>query len=119
LKRLGLLNVLLVVLLVAQARAADVAGNWRVTISTAKGAITGKASFEQTDGKITGWVGPDENDPIPVTGILKGNKLTIQTSPQPGRSVAFDKCDVTVSGGKMTGTIDTGKGKIEFVRSAP
>jgi hypothetical protein len=117
--RLGLLSALLLALLVGQARADDVTGNWRVTIFTSGGTITGKASLKQTDGKITGWVGPDENDPIPITGILKGDKLSIQTSPQPGRTAAFDKCDLTVHGDKMAGTIDTGKGKIEFVRSAP
>jgi hypothetical protein len=66
---------------------------------------------------VTGWVGPDENDPIPINGILKGNKLTIKTSPQPGRTAAFEKCELTVGGDKMAGTIDTDKGKIEFVRS--
>ena len=118
-ERLGLLSMLLLAPLVAPARAADVTGTWRVTISTSDGAITGKASLKQTGDMVTGWVGPDENDPIPVTGILKGNKLTIKTSPQPGRTVAFDKCDVTVNGDKMVGTIDSDKGKIEFVRSTP
>jgi len=110
---------LLLVPLVAPARAADVTGNWRVTISKSDGEITGKASLKQNGERVTGWVGPDETDPIPVTGILKGNQLTIKTSPQPGRTVAFDKCDLTISGDKMVGTIDTDKGKIEFVKSAP
>ena len=118
-ERLGLLSILLLAPLVAPARAVDVTGTWRVTISTSDGAITGKASLKQTGDMVTGWVGPDENDPIPVTGILKGNELTIKTSPQPGRTVAFDKCDLTVNGDKMVGTIDTDKGKIEFVKSTP
>jgi hypothetical protein len=116
-ERLGLLSMLLLTSLIAPARAADVTGSWRVTISTSDGVITGKAALKQTGDMITGWVGPDENDPIPVNGILKGNKLTIKTSPQPGRTAAFDKCDLTVDGDKMAGTIDTDKGKIEFVRS--
>jgi len=33
--------------------------------------------------------------------------------------VAFDKCDLTVNGDKMVGTIDPDKGKIEFVKSTP
>jgi hypothetical protein len=118
-ERLGLLSMLLLAPLAAPARAADVTGTWRVTISTSDGAITGKASLKQTGDKVTGWVGPDENDPIPVTGILKGNQLIIKTFPQPGRTVAFDKCDLTVNGDKMAGTIDTDKGKIEFVKSTP
>jgi len=114
-----LLSMLLFALSVAPIRAADVTGTWQVTISTPDGAITGKASFRQTGHEVAGWVGPSEDDPIPITGTLKGNKLTIKTSPQPGRRVAFDKCDVTVNGDKMVGTIDTDKGTIELVKSAP
>ena len=116
-KRIGLPIMLLFAASVAPVRAADVTGSWRVTISTHDSTITGKASLKQTVGTVTGWVGPDENDPIPVAGSLKGNKLTLKTSPQPGRTVAFDKCDLTVSPDKMAGTIDTDKGKIEFVRT--
>ena len=116
-ERLGLLCMLLLVPLVGPSRAADVTGSWRVTISTSGGVITGKASLKQTGDVVTGWVGPDENDPIPVNGTLKGNKLTIKTSPQPGRTAAFNKCDLTVNGDKMAGAIDTNKGRIEFVRS--
>jgi hypothetical protein len=118
LERLGLLGVLLLAPLVAPARAADVTGAWSVTISTTDGTITGKASLKQADETVTGWVGPSEDDPIPVNGTVRGNKLTIKTSPQPGRTVAFDKCDLIVNGDKMAGTIDTNKGKIEFVRAA-
>jgi hypothetical protein len=32
----------------------------------------GKASQNQTGETITGWVGPGENDPIPVDGTIKG-----------------------------------------------
>jgi hypothetical protein len=116
--RLGLVSIL-VALSVAPVRAADVTGNWRVTISTHEGAITGVASLKQAGHAVTGWVGPSENDPIPIAGVIKGDRLTIKTSPQPGRTAAFDKCDLTVTGDKMVGTIDTDKGTIEFVRSAP
>jgi hypothetical protein len=114
----------------APGRVADVTGTWRITFSTSDDVMTGKASLKQTGDNVTGWVGPDEgsrhsqrseeNDPIPVSGILKGNKLTITMSPQPGRTVAFNKIDLTVNGDKMVGTIDTNKeGKIEFVRTTP
>jgi hypothetical protein len=114
-----LLSTLSFAISVAPVWAADVTGNWEVKISTPGGAITGKASFRQTGEAVTGWVGPSEDDPIPITGNLKGNNLTIKTLPQPGRTVAFDKCDVTMNGQKMVGTIDTDKGTIEFVKSAP
>ena len=116
-KRLGFLGIFLLSTLVLLAQTPDVSGNWRVTISTADGQITGKASFQQSGDKVTGWVGPSQNDPIPITGLVKGNHLTIKTHPQPGRTVAFDKCAVTLDGDKMVGTIDTDKGKIQFVKS--
>ena len=108
-EQLGLCGMLLLASLVT--------GNWRVTISTSGETITGKASLKQTGAIVTGWVGPSESDPIPVDGTLRGNKLTLNTHPQPGRTVAFDKCDLTLNGDKMVGTIDTDKGKIEFVKS--
>jgi hypothetical protein len=117
-KRLGYLMIL-VGLVAAPLVAADVAGDWQVTITMPDGTITGKASLKQQGEKVTGWVGPSETDPIPVDGILKGNKLTLKTHPQPGRTVAFDVCEMTVGGNKMAGTIDNDKGKIEFVRSGP
>ena len=97
--------------------AADVTGKWQVTITTADGVITGKASLTQSDEGITGWVGPDENDPIPVDGAIRGDKVVLRTHPQPGRTVAFNRCDLTLTGEKMTGRIDTDKGRIEFLRS--
>jgi hypothetical protein len=118
LERLGLLGVLLLALLAGQTRAVDVTGAWNVTISTTDGTITGKASLKQTGETVTGWVGPSEDDPIPITGVLTGNKLTIKTSPQPGRTVAFDKCELVANGDKMSGAIDTDKEKIEFIRTA-
>jgi hypothetical protein len=116
-QRLGLTAMLLLGPLLGQSRAVDVTGAWRVTISTAEGeTITGYAGFKQTENAVTGWVGPAENDPIPTTGVVEGNKITLRTHPQPGRTSAFAVCNITLSGDKMIGTIDTNKGKIEFVR---
>jgi hypothetical protein len=117
--RWALLTMVLLSPLVVPVRAADVTGKWQVTISTSHGTITGKASLKQTGGTVTGWVGPSEDDPIPVSGSVTGSKVTLKTSPQPGRTVAFDRCDLDIKGDRMVGTIDTDKGKIEFVRSTP
>ncbi len=116
-RRLKLLSFSLLAVIAVPSWAADVTGKWEVTITTADGVIAGKASLNQTGRKITGWVGPDEHDPISVDGVVKGDKVTLRTHPQPGRTVAFNRCDLTVSGDKMTGTIDTNNGKIEFLRS--
>jgi len=98
----------------------DVGGNWQITISVAEGTIMGKGFLSQSGDSVTGWVGPSENDPIPVTGMLKKGKLIIKTLPQPGRTVAFDKVELKVNVDTMYGTIDNGshgKGTIKFIRS--
>ncbi len=118
-RRLRSLSMFLLAALAVPSWAADVTGKWQVTIATADGVVTGKASLNQTGEKITGWVGPDENDPIPVDGAIKGDKVTLKTHPQPGRTVAFDRGDLTLAANKMTGTIDSDNGRIEFLRSKP
>lgn len=115
--RLGLAGIFLV-LTVAPAQAANVTGSWRVTISTPQGSITGFAAFRQNGGAVTGWVGPSPSDPIPITGSITGRKLTLTTHPQPGRTVAFHQCELTVKRKRMAGTFDSGKGIITFVRTA-
>src|SRR5215208_188183 len=75
----------------------DVTGRWRVTISGGDNAIVGVASLEQRDEKVTGWMGPDETDTTPVSGVLKGDTLTLKTHPKTGFTVPFDTCELTVS----------------------
>jgi hypothetical protein len=98
----------------------DVTGNWQITISVAEGTIIGKGSLSQTGDVVTGWVGPRENDPISITGMFKKGKLIIKTSPQPGRTVAFDQVELTVNVDTLSGAIENGshgKGTIKFIRS--
>jgi hypothetical protein len=99
---------------------ADVTGRWRVTISSGDGAIAGVASLEQSGEKVTGWMGPEETDATPVSGTLKGDRLTLKTHPKPGFAVPFDTCELTVGADRMTGSIQTkgaARSTIEFVRS--
>ena len=102
----------------ALAQGVNVSGDWKVTIKSADGTLHGYAAFHQNGEAVTGWLGPSPSDPIPITIVRNGNKLTIRTHPQPGRDVAFAECEVTVSGDKMTGTIDHDKGTIVFLRSS-
>ena len=98
----------------------NVTGNWQVLISVAEETITGKGALTQSGETVTGWIGPDENDPIPVTGNFKNGKLMLKTLPQEGRTVAFDKVELNVDGGTMYGVINNGshgKGTIKFIRS--
>lgn len=117
-----LLSVLLLALSATATLAADVTGRWKVTISLGDETITGVALLEQTGDKVTGSIGPDERNQHPLDGVVKGNALTLTTHPRPGRTVAFDKCYLTVDGDKMTGTTErkgsSDKGTIEFVRTA-
>jgi hypothetical protein len=65
-------------------------------------------------------MGPNETDTTPVSGVLKGDRLTLKTHPRPGFAVPFDTCELTVSDDRMTGSTqpkDAEKSTIEFVRT--
>ena len=94
----------------------DVTGAWTVTITMADGKVAGLAILSQDGAKVTGMIGPAETDMMPAEGTVEANKLTLMTRPRTGRTAAFTKCDVTISGDRMSGSIDTDKGKIEFVK---
>ena len=119
---LGVMFLALSVANVANVGAADVTGRWKVTMSNGDETITGVALLKQTGDNVTGSIGPDERNQHPLDGVLKGNLLTLTTNPRRGRTVAFDKCYLTVDGERMTGTTErkgsSDKGTIEFVRTA-
>ena len=94
----------------------DVTGAWTVAITMPERQATGLAILSQDGQTITGMIGPAETDMLPVEGTVAGNTVTLITRPRAGRTAAFAKCEVTVEGDRMTGTIDTDKGKIEFVK---
>ena len=100
--------------------AADVTGRWRVTLSGSDGAVAGVAILDQQGDKVTGSMGPNEEDTTPVSGVLKGDRLTLKTHPKPGFAVPFETCELTVSAERMTGSIESqgaAKITIEFVRT--
>jgi hypothetical protein len=102
----------------AQSQTVDVTGAWDVTI-TIRGrsrSVPGVAILSQDGSKITGMIGPAVTDMMPAEGTIEGNRLTLLTRLRTGRTAAFAKCEATVTGGRMTGTIDTDKGTIELVR---
>ena len=104
----------------ANAGAAGATGRWKVTITLGGETLTGVALLKQTGDKVTGSIGPDEQNQHPLDGVVKGNLVTLTTHPRPGRTVAFHKCYLTVDGEKMTGTTErqspSDKGTIELVR---
>ena len=118
----AVLTAVVMLALVGQVRAgqeqsADVTGAWTVTLTLAGGTlVTGLAILSQDGAQITGMIGPAETDMMPAEGTVDGNKVTLVTRPRKGRTAAFAKCEVTITADRMTGTIDTDKGTIEFVR---
>ncbi len=60
-------------------------------------------------------IGQAETDIMPAKGTVSDDKLILTTHPRAGRT-AFAKCEVTITGDRMSGTIDTNRGKIEFVK---
>jgi hypothetical protein len=94
----------------------DVTGAWAVTITKPSGSASGLAILSQDGAKVTGMIGPAETDMMPAEGTVDGNKLTLLTRPRTGRTAAFAKCELTGTRDRMTGTIDSDKGTIEFIR---
>jgi hypothetical protein len=94
----------------------DVTGAWTVAITMAEGQVSGLAILSQDGTTVTGMIGPAETDMMPTDGTVSVDKLVLTTRPRAGRTAALAKCEVTVTGDRMTGTIDSGKGKIEFVK---
>jgi hypothetical protein len=100
-----------------QKPAVDVTGAWAVTITRASAeTVTGLAILSQDGSKITGMIGPAETEMMPAEGTVDGNKVRLLTRPRTGRTAAFAKSELTATADKMTGTIDTDKGTIEFIR---
>ena len=94
----------------------DVTGAWDVTITMSGGSVSGLAVLSQDGPKVTGMLGPALTDMFPVEGTWDADKLTILARPRTGRTAAFAKCELTGTRDRMTGTIDSNKGTIEFVR---
>jgi hypothetical protein len=120
--RLVIVTTFLMLCFSAPTEASDVTGNWAVTITTADGKIAGTASLKQPGDKVTGEIGPSADATISIQGVLTANKLALKTNPRPGRTAAFETCELTVGDEKMAGSIqggDAGKGTIEFVRTKP
>ena len=120
-RRTGVLTAVLLLAVVgqmpqAQAQSVDVTGAWDVTITKPNGSASGLAILSQDGTKVTGMIGPAVTDMMPAEGTRDENKLTLLTRPRTGRTAAFAKCELTVTRDRMTGTIDTDKGTIEFIR---
>src|SRR5262245_22129614 len=115
-RAISLVGVLLAGSWQASAQKFDVTGAWTVTITMPDQQATGLAIFSQDGTEVTGMIGPAETDMMPAKGTVTADTLILTTHPRAGRTAAFAKCEVAIAGERMTGTIDTNKGKIEFVK---
>src|SRR5688500_3895130 len=95
---------------------AEVTGARAVTVRMSDRSGTGLAVLSEDGVKVTGMLGPALTDMFPVEGAWDGDTLTLLARPRAGRTTAFATCELTGTHERMTGTIDTNKGKIEFVR---
>ena len=100
----------------AQEQSADVTGAWTVTFTLPGGTVV--RSRDSESGRCPNyrhdWPCGDRHDARRGNGGRKQGDLV--TRPRKGRTAAFAKCELTIAGDRMTGTIDTDKGTIEFVR---
>jgi hypothetical protein len=76
----------------------DVTGAWTVTITMPDGQATGLAILSQDGMEVTGMIGPAETDMMPAKGTVSEDKLIVTTHPRTGRTAAFAKCEVTITG---------------------
>jgi len=116
--RLAVLCLVLCSSVVPAAGAVDVTGQWSVTITLGGETMRGVALLKQTGNEVTGSIGADERNQHPLDGVVSGNRLTLTTHPRPGRTVAFDTCELNIDGEKMSGTTErkgsSDKGTIEL-----
>jgi hypothetical protein len=59
-------------------------------------------------------IGPAKTDLTPAEGMVSGERPILTTRPRIGRTAAFSKCEVIITGDRSAGTIDTGKDTVEF-----
>lgn len=101
------------------ATAVDVTGRWNVSIVVGTETITGLAMFTQTGDRLSGSMGPNEDNQHPLEGIVDGGRIMLTMRPGPGRSTAFDTSSLIVDGERLKGTTAGGRadqGVIELVR---
>jgi len=67
-------------------------------------------------------MGPDIDNQHPLEGVVEGNRIAITMRPRPGRTTAFETCQLTVDGETLTGTTEGGpadQATIRLVRQQP
>jgi hypothetical protein len=118
------LSLLLLVLSIAvHALAAEVTGNWRVTLTETRPdgttrAESATASLKQSGGVVTGTLMPPNNQEMPIEGTIAENKVTLKIAGQSGRLTVLN---LTLDGDRMAGTAERGDNRaaVEFIRVLP
>jgi hypothetical protein len=101
-----------VLLSLVQAGPLNVQGTWDGTVTSQKedGSTKEEAALlilEQKDGTITGSVGGNENDQMPLTsGAIEGKKVTLTAKAEDGREF---RVELTLDNDQLTGTVASGE----------
>ena len=90
------------------ALAADVSGNWNVTIETPQGARTPTMTLVQKGEEVTGTYHSQRGD-MPMTGSLKGNDLKLSYTMGAGDRSMTINYEGTVEGDSIKGKVVMGQ----------
>ena len=94
--------------------AADVAGDWNITVDTPNGPLDVTLTLAQDGDKLTGKVSSQMGD-APVTGTVKDNDLTFTMNMDANGANMTIVYKAKVDADKMTGSLDfAGQGEIKF-----
>jgi len=101
--------------LFAGAQAADVSGEWELTIQSPRGEMTSTAKFVQDGEKLTvTMTGPRGRDTT-GEGTIKGNAIQWSVTRTGPEGDAFTiKYSGTVEGNTMSGTAETPRGSVNW-----
>ena len=90
------------------ALAADVSGNWNLSVETPQGTRTPTMTLVQKGEEVTGSYHSQRGD-MPVTGTLKGNDLKLSYTMGAGDRSMTINYEGTVAGDSITGKIVMGQ----------
>lgn len=93
--------------LTTTARAQSISGEWDATMNTPGGVRNFKIVFKANGDSVTGTVKRQAGD-VPLTGTIKGDKLTFSYMITYNDSPMQVTMTTTVTGDSMKGTVDFG-----------
>jgi len=103
-RSLALLSIVALLVVAAPAEAADVSGEWTITVNSSQGPIPATLRLKVEGEKLTGAIVGGEGGEMPLEGTVKDNEITF--------SFWYGEIPVTmtgkVDGDTIKGTFDAG-----------